>query len=118
MPDSTPVYYHNPRCGKSREGLTLLRERGIEPRIIEYLKTPPDAAELNRILEMLRLEPRQLMRTREPVYKELGLADPALERDALIDAMVHNPILIERPILLIGERAALGRPPENLLGIL
>ncbi len=110
--------YHNPRCSKSRQTLQLLRDRGIEPRIIEYLKTPPDAATLDRFLTRLGLEPRALMRRKEAPYRELDLADESLGRAALIAAMVDNPILIERPIVVNGEKVALGRPPESVLEIL
>jgi arsenate reductase len=112
------VIYHNPRCGKSRSTLELLQSRGIEPTIVEYLKTPPTASELDDILGKLGLEPRELMRKGEAVYKEAGLADAALDRAALIAAMVANPILIERPIVLANGKAAIGRPPENVLAIL
>lgn len=110
--------YHNPRCAKSRQALGLLRERGIEPSIVEYLKTPPSAAELERILALLKLEPRQLMRQKEPEYKETGLDDPSRSRKALIQAMIEHPILIERPIVVSGRKAILGRPPEKVLEIL
>ena len=110
--------YHNPRCSKSRQTLQLLRDRGIEPEIIEYLKTPPDAATLDAFLAKLGLEPRQLMRRKEAPYKELNLADESLSRAALIAAMVDNPILIERPIVVKGAKVALGRPPESVLKIL
>jgi len=109
--------YHNPRCSKSRQTLSLLKENGIEPEIVEYLKTPPDAATLRKVLRMLGIGPRELMRTREKRYKELKLSDESLSEDALIDAMVENPILIERPIVLHGKQAALGRPPERVLEI-
>lgn len=109
---------HNPRCSKSRATLALLREHGIEPQIIPYLDTPPDAAELSCILDALGLEPRELMRTGETVYAELGLDDPSLTRDQLIAAMHAHPILIQRPIVLQGKRAAIGRPPEAVLTIL
>jgi arsenate reductase (glutaredoxin) len=112
------VIYHNPRCTKSRETLSLLEGRGIQPRIIEYLKTPPSAAELKALLAKLRLKPRELMRKKEAVYAELGLDDPKLTDDALIKAMVANPILIERPIVVSGNKAALGRPPEAALAVL
>jgi arsenate reductase (glutaredoxin) len=108
--------YHNPRCGKSRQTLELLRERGIEPAIVEYLKTPPDAAELRRILGLLGLTPRQLLRKREAA--EAGLDDATLSDDELIGGMVANPITIERPILVTADRAALGRPPEAVLALL
>ena len=112
------VIYHNPRCSKSRQTLELLRSRGIEPTIIEYLKTPPDAVTLEDLLQKLKLEPRELMRRKEAVYVDAGLANPGLDRAALIAAMVAHPILIERPIVLANGLAALGRPPENILSIL
>lgn len=114
----TVTIYHNPRCTKSRQTLQLLQERGVDARVIEYLKTPPNAAELDAILKLLGLEPRQLMRRQEAPYKELELDDVALSRDELIAAMVENPILIERPVVLANGKAALGRPPENVLAIL
>jgi len=110
--------YHNPRCSKSRQALELLRQRGIEPEIVEYLKTPPDKAELKRILKLLGLTPRALMRKGEAVYKEKRLDDPKLTDEQLIAAMVAYPVLIERPIVLAGKKAALGRPPEKVLDIL
>jgi arsenate reductase len=112
----TYTLYYNPRCGKSRQTLELLRERGIEPAIIEYLKTPPDAAELRRILGLLGLTPRQLLRKREAA--EAGLDDATLSDDELVAGMVANPITIERPILVTAKRAALGRPPEAVLALL
>ncbi len=110
--------YHNPRCGKSRQTLQLLQEQGIEPEIIEYLKTPPSAQELDGILQKLGMEPRELMRKNEAEYKANGLDDAALDRQALILAMVNHPILIERPIVIAGGKAAIGRPPEAVLTIL
>jgi len=110
--------YHNPRCSKSRQTLDLLRERGVEPEIVEYLKSPPDAETLTRVLDMLGLEPRDLMRTKEKEYKENGLDDPSLTREALIAALVAHPKLIARPIVIKDGRAALGRPPEQVLDIL
>lgn len=110
--------YHNPRCSKSRQTLALLRERGVEPEIIEYLKNPPDREQLSGVLALLKLEPRALMRRQEAAYKERKLDDPGLSREQLIAAMVENPILIERPIVLANGKAALGRPPENALEIL
>jgi len=112
------IIYHNPRCSKSRQTLELLRSRGLEPRIIEYLKTPPSPDELDRLLALLGLEPRGLMRTKEPEYRTLGLDDPGLPRQALIEAMHRHPKLIERPIVVANGRAALGRPPERVLEIL
>ena len=110
--------YHNSRCSKSRQTLALLRDRDVEPEIIEYLGAPPSALELERILSLLDMAPRDLMRRKEAPYRELGLDDPSLDRAALIDAMVANPILIERPIVISGDRAVVGRPPENVLQIL
>lgn len=110
--------FHNPRCSKSRQTLQLLREHGAEPHIVEYLKTPPDTATLKRILKSLGLKPRELMRRKEPLYKELGLDDATLCEEALIEAMVEHPILMERPIVVSQGKAALGRPPEQVLELL
>ena len=110
--------YHNPRCSKSRKTLELIQSKGIKPAIIEYLKDPPTRKKLKEILAMLKLEPRQLMRVNENVYKEKGLDNPSLSKDQLISAMVENPILIERPIVIANGKAVIGRPPENVLGII
>ena len=110
--------YHNPKCSKSRETLALLQARGIEPKIVEYLKTPPSQGELDRILKLLGKEPRELMRRQEPEYRDLGLDDPKLTRAQLIQKMIAAPKLIERPIVLAGGKAAIGRPPANVLSIL
>lgn len=110
--------YHNPRCSKSRQTLQLLEEQGVAPEITEYLKTPPDRETLEKILEMLGLEPRELMRTKEPEYKENGLDNPELSRDELIQGMLDCPKLIERPIVIKDGKAAIGRPPEKVLDIL
>lgn len=117
MPPKTTIY-HNPRCGKSRQTLALLRDRNIEPEVIEYLKTPPPADELKTILKLLDMNPRDLMRKKEKVYKDLKLDDASLSDAALIEAMIANPILIERPIVVRGKKAALGRPPEDVSEIL
>ena len=109
--------YHNPRCSKSRQTLALLQDKGIEPEIVEYLKTPPGADEIAVILKKLGIEARALMRTKEAVYKELGLAQ-VTDEQALIEAMAANPVLIERPVVIKGSKAALGRPPEQVLEIL
>ncbi len=114
----TVTILHNPRCSKSRETLALLQSKGIEPEVIDYLKAPPSAAELDGILKKLGKEPREAMRRQEAPYKELGLDDPALGRDALIRAMVENPVLIERPVVISGGKARIGRPPESVLEIL
>ncbi len=110
--------YHNPRCSKSRQTLQLLKDTGIEPTIVEYLKTPPDADTLDTILTMLNIEPRDLMRKQEAEYKTQGLNDDSLSRDQLIKAMTEYPKLIERPIVVTNGRAAIGRPPENVMEIL
>jgi arsenate reductase len=110
--------YHNPRCSKSRQTLKLLQDNGVEPEVIEYLKTPPDRATLERILDMLGIQPRELMRKKEREYKDNNLADPSLTRDQLIDALLAHPKLIERPIVIKNGKAALGRPPEQILEIL
>jgi arsenate reductase (glutaredoxin) len=110
--------YHNPRCTKSRQTLQLLKDRGIEPEVIEYLKTPPSVEELTDILQKLDMEPRALMRKQEAEYKASGLDNSALDKQSLINGMVNHPILIERPIVLANGKAAIGRPPENVLSIL
>jgi arsenate reductase len=110
--------WHNPRCSKSRQTLELLREQGYEPAIIEYLKTPPTAARLKAVLAMLGMSPRELMRRKEADYKALGLGDDALSNDTLIAAMIEFPKLIERPVVVNGDQAAVGRPPEQVLAIL
>ena len=110
--------YHNPRCSKSRQTLQLLQDRGIEPEIVEYLKAPPSADEMDAVLAKLRIEPRALMRTKEAAYREAGMSDRQLSRRQLIELMVAIPIVIERPIVVNGARAALGRPPESVLSIL
>jgi arsenate reductase len=108
--------YHNPRCGKSRDTLALLEKKGVKPRIVEYLKQPPDKAELKHLLKLLGKTPRQLLRAKEA--KEAGLDRPGLSDDEIIAGMVKHPIVIERPIVVKGDRAALGRPPEAVLKIL
>jgi arsenate reductase (glutaredoxin) len=105
--------YHNPRCGKSRQTLALLQARGIAPRIVEYVKTPPSAVELKKILAMLGMTAQELLRKREA-----GIDPGKLSEGRLIEAMVSNPIVIERPIVVNGAKAALGRPPEAVLKIL
>jgi len=114
----TVTIYHNPRCSKSRETLDLLRSRGIEPEVVLYLETPPDAATLGRLLSMLGKEPRELMRTREQPYRDLDLGNPERTRPELVDAMVAHPVLIERPIVVRNGQAVIGRPPEAVLALL
>jgi len=114
---SEATIYHNPKCSKSRAALALLQKRGIEPKVIEYLKTPPSAAVLRSIVAMLGIAAEQLVRKGEQVYKDL-FAGKTLSDAQWIDAMVANPILIERPIVVRGKRAVLGRPPENVESLL
>ena len=116
--DANVTIYHNPRCSKSRQTLQLLREQGVEPEIVEYLKTPPDEATLARILGQLGISAHELTRTGESLYKELGL-DEASPNDAqMLRLLVENPKLIERPIVVTPQSAAIGRPPENVLKLL
>lgn len=110
--------YHNPRCSKSRQALQLLEERGIDPVIVLYLEHPPTKTQLQALLKKLGIGPRELLRRGEPDYAERNLADPNLSDAALIEAMVACPKLIERPIVVRGERAVIGRPPENILELL
>ena len=116
MADAT--IFHNPRCSKSRQTLALLEENGVTPDIVLYLESPPTAAGLTGLLTKLGLTPRELMRKGEDVYKEKCLADKGLSDTELVAAMAAHPILIERPIVVVGDRAALGRPPENVLELL
>ncbi len=108
--------WHNPRCTKSRLTLKLLQDRGIEPEIINYQKIPPDEAEISRILGLLSMSPGEMIRRGENIYKELALQDA--NDDQLIAAMASHPILIERPIVITNGKAAIGRPPENVLEVL
>ena len=117
MADKITIF-HNPRCSKSRQTMELLHEKSIEPEIVEYLKTPPDFKALEDILNMLGIEPRQLMRKGEAEYKANNLDDDSLSREQLIEAMVKFPKLIERPIVITNGKAAIGRPPETVLEIL
>ena len=110
--------YHNNRCSKSRATLALLEERHLDVEVINYLDTPPDERELARLLKQLGMTARELLRTSEPEYQSLGLADPALDDAALIATMVKHPKLIERPIVVANGKAAIGRPPETVLAIL
>lgn len=114
---STRIYL-NPNCTKCKLSMQLLDDKGINPDVSEYLTTPPSVDELKEILDMLSLEPRELMRQHEAPYNELNLADESLSRDVLIQAMIDNPILIERPIVIHNGKATIGRPPERILDIL
>ena len=109
--------YHNSRCSKSRGTLELLQAHGIEPEVVNYLDTPPSTDELKTLLRLLGMTPRQLLRTGEAEYKELGLADPSMDDEAILQAMAAHPKLIERPIVVANGKAAIGRPPEAVLPI-
>lgn len=110
--------YHNPRCSKSRDTLKLIEEQGHAPLVIEYLKTPPSAGTLKKLLKMLGMRPRDLLRKNESAYKEAGLDQPDKTDNDVIEAMVKHPILIERPIVVVDDQAVIGRPPEKVLEIL
>ncbi|MGE8297261.1 MAG: arsenate reductase (glutaredoxin) [Pseudomonas sp.] len=110
--------YHNPRCSKSRGALELLEARGLQPRVVRYLETPPSASELKSLLGKLGITARDLLRTGEDEYKALSLSDTGLSEAQLIEAMVKHPKLIERPILIAGDKAVIGRPPEKVLELL
>ncbi len=112
------LLYHNPRCSKSRGALELLQARGIEPRLVHYLDTPPSVGTLRELLDKLGCTARQLLRSGEELCRELGLDDPALDDAALLEAMAAHPRLIERPILVVGAQAIIGRPSERVLEIL
>ena len=110
--------YHNPRCSTSRQALELLRERGVEPTIVEYLKNPPSRDELRRIAQATGEPLRALLRTKQPEYLEQGLDNPALTDDQVLDAMLATPVLINRPIVVTPKGARLGRPLERILEVL
>lgn len=110
--------YHNPRCSKSRQTLTILEQHNIQPTIIEYLKTPPDPKTLKQLLSYLQITARDLLRKNESAYRDAGLDNINLSDNDLISAMCHNPILIERPIVVHNNQAVISRPPEKVLGIL
>ena len=112
------IIYHNPRCSKSRQTMSLIREQGHTPKIIEYLKEPPSVSEILNILSLLKVEPRAILRTKEGLYKELKLSSSELTVNQLVEAIANNPILMERPIVINGNKATIGRPPENVLPIL
>ena len=114
----TVTIWHNPRCSKSRQTLALIEGRGIRPQVVEYLKQPPSREDIARVVTLLAIAPIELMRRGETVYKELEIGVRPLGDDELIAAMAANPILIERPVVIANGKAALGRPPENVLQIL
>lgn len=110
--------YHNPACGTSRNTLAMIRDSGIEPTIVEYLKTPPSRARLVELIEAMGISPRELVRQKGPLYKELGLDAPGRSDDELLDAMVAHPVLIERPIVVTPRGTRLCRPAERVLDLL
>ena len=110
--------YHNPRCSKSRLTLELLKDKGIDPKVILYLETPPSEKELVLILKKLNIEAKELLRKGEAEFKEQNLSDASKSEEDIIQAMVHFPKLMERPIVIYGDRAVIGRPPENVLKII
>ena len=112
------VIYHNPRCSKSRETLQLITERQIEPEIVDYLEEPPTPDDLQRIIALLGLTARDLLRTTEPVYKDAELDDDSLSDDEIIEAICEYPELLQRPIVIAGDKAVIGRPPIKVLDLI
>ncbi len=110
--------YHNPRCSKSRQTLQIIEDKGLDVKVVEYLKTPPTKKELSEIIQNLGITPRQLLRKGEEAYKSMGLDDPKISDSKIISHMLDEPKLIERPIVVKGAKAILGRPPENVLDII
>ena len=117
MPKQSVRIYHNPRCTKSRQALELLRERGITPDVVEYLKTPPSAAEVKELVRMLKVAPHELLRSKEAAYAEQKLSKTS-GLDQIAEAIARAPILLERPVVVVGKRAVIGRPPEKVLELL
>ncbi len=116
--NETVTIYHNPRCSKSRQTLALIEEAGIQPQVVRYLETPPTEAELVDVLRKLNMPLRDLIRTKEPEYQALGLDDTSLSDAQVIHILITHPKLIERPVIIKGEQAVIGRPPENVLSLL
>ena len=117
MSQQTVRIYHNPRCTKSRETLALLRAQGVDPEVVEYLKTPPTVSEIKGLIAKLKIAPGALLRSKEEPYARLGLS-PTSSLDVVARAIAKEPVLLERPVVVVGDRAALGRPPENVLALL
>lgn len=117
MSENTKIF-HNPRCSKSRAAMELLMEKGIDADVVKYLETPPNRQTIEEVLDLLGLEPRELMRKGESEYADNNLSNDALSRDQLIDALVEFPKLLERPIVIANGKAAIGRPIENIINIL
>jgi arsenate reductase len=118
MSQGKPIMYHNPRCSKSRETLQILEAHDIVPEIIDYLDEPPDPQELKRIVGLLGVSARELMRTTEPVYKDADLDDDSLSEDEIIEAICEYPELLQRPIVILGDKAIIGRPPSRVLDLI
>jgi len=118
MSNDNIVIYHNPRCSKSRETLQILEDNGVDAEIIEYLEDPPTPQELKRIIGMLGVAARDLLRSTEQVYKDADLDDDSLGDDEIIDAICEYPALLQRPIVIAGDRAVIGRPPTRVLEII
>ena len=118
MSDAKIVIYHNPSCSKSRETLQLLEDNDLSPAVIEYLEDPPSADELKRILQLLGMAARELLRTTEPVYREADLDDDSLSEEEIIEAICEYPALLQRPIVVAGDKAVIGRPPARVLDLL
>ena len=112
------VIYHNPRCSKSRQTLQLLEENGVSPEIVEYLKEVPSKSDLKGIIKSLGVSARDILRKKEAIYKEAGFNNDNLSDDEIVSMMVENPKVIERPIVVNGSKATIGRPPENVLEII
>ena len=118
MNESRLVMYHNPNCSKSRETLQILEHNHMSPEVIEYLEQPPTAQELKDVIKMLGISARDLLRTTEPVYRDAGLDDDTLTEDEIIEAICEYPALLQRPIVISGSRAVIGRPPTRVLEII
>ena len=119
MADRKALVYHNPRCSKSRKTVEILKEHGLDVECVDYLTTPLDKKKLKNIMKLLGVDdPREMMRTKEKEFRESGLDDPNLTLDAMLNTISQHPILLERPIVIIGGKAVIGRPPENVLHLL
>ena len=118
MTSDVLTIYHNPSCSKSRETLQILESNNVIPQIIEYLDTPPSKCELTKIIALLGIAPAELLRTTEAVYKEAGYNVDTMSNEAIIDAICENPSLLQRPIVIYGDKAIIGRPPSKVLDII
>lgn len=118
MSNTEITIYHNPRCSKSRQTLEILTGRGLSPTIIRYLENPPSIEEFRELLSLLQMTPRELLRTTESEYRETGLDDLSVDDETILKTLNENPILMQRPIVVLGNQAVIGRPPENVLQLL